>query len=416
MPLAIFDDHAGRWGPLTDRRPVFDLRSGALTLRARIERTVAQPADALLVPPRLAAVVAERDPCVTVNPTFTSNNGAHWLIVNGRWTGLEPETSHEAPRLAALPPDSAVRQPDGTLVAAHLAPDDAHQLRRSHYTQLPDNVKTHTLAQNILLERPWHLLDQLDALLRADLDASDLPEARDDLPPGAHLVGDHAVRIAPTARLRPGLVINAEQGPVAIDAHAVVQPFAVLEGPCYLGAHCELAPHTSIRADCAIGPHCKLGGEVKATIIQGHSNKAHLGCLGDSILGQWVNLGADTNVSNLKNTYGHVRIQLEPDTEPEDTQRTLHGPIIGDFVRTAIGSRLLTGSVLGTGAMLARSDMAPKHLPRFAFDTDAGRAAHDLDALLKTANEMTKRRHVTLTENEADLLRALHTRATAQLA
>jgi len=401
--LAIFDDDAGHWGPLADRRAACDFRTGAVTSRRRIERALQQTTDALLVPERLAQVTAERHRDTSVNPDFTQNSDAHWLLVSARWGA---HNTDEASRLAALPPNTALLQNDGQLVAAHLPAQSAS------FTNLPRDAATQTLEHNTLLTRPWHILDQLDDALRADLDATDLPDALNDLPPGAHLVGEHAVHIATSATVMPGVVINTTQGPVCIDQHAHIQPFTAIDGPCYIGAHTELAAHTAIRAKTVIGPQCKVGGEVKASVIQGCSNKAHLGYLGDALVGEWVNLGADTNVSNLKNTYGPVRVQLEPCANAEHTNRTNHGPIIGDFVRTAIGSRLPTGSVIGTGAMLAISHFAPKHTPRFTFATDAGAQTHDLDALLRTAAHMTQRRGVTLTDADTDLLRTLHTRAT----
>ncbi|MFW6060987.1 MAG: putative sugar nucleotidyl transferase [Phycisphaeraceae bacterium] len=406
-PLAIFDDDAGRWGPLTDRRPVFDLRSGAHTTRERIERALGS-AERLIVPARLAEVTAERHSPIAVN---TPLNAGHWLLVNGRWPALA-----DAPRLAALPADHALLQADGSIVAAHLPADVAQQLIEARFLDLPAQVQTQRLETDALLARPWHLLHALEPALQADLAASALPDVRDDPPTGMHIVGAHPVRIAPDATVLPAVVVNVEKGPVVIDHGARIEPFAALEGPCYIGRRSHLAAHTMLRAGTSIGPHCKVGGEIKHAIIQGHSNKAHLGYLGDAIVGQWCNLGADTNVSNLKNTYGPVRVQLEPNEPPEDTGRTNHGPIIGDFVRTAIGSRLLTGSVVATGCMLALSSFVPKHVPRFTFCTDAGASIHDLPALLATAERMMQAHAVHLTDAEADLLRELHTRATAQLA
>ncbi len=175
----------------------------------------------------------------------------------------------------------------------------------------------------------------------------------------------------------------------------------------------DLAAHTALPGT-SVGPHCKVGGELKRTILQGYSNKAHGGYLGDAIVGQWCNLGANTNVSNMKNTYGHVRVQLEADEAPEDTGQTKQGPIIGDFVRTAIGTRLLTGSVVGTGCMLAVSDFA-KNAPRFSFCTDHGSKVHELQALLNTADRMMKSHGLTLSEAEAALLRQLHMERTARV-
>ena len=392
---------------MTDRRPVFELRTGAYTTWRRIENTLHYATD-LFVPHALADVTAARHVHVTVNPQTVDEP---CLLVNGRWPGAD-----ETERIAALPRGHALCQADGQVIAAHLDGTDVRAFVDGDYAQLPAKVETQRLAHDLLIDRPWHLLDGVASLLTADLNDIDLPEGRDDLPVGARIVGDEIVRLAPDATVLPGMVIDAQHGPVAIDHGARVEPFAVLEGPCYVGPRSHIAAHTALRAGTSIGPDCKVGGEVKRAIIQGATNKAHSGYLGDAIVGQWVNLGADTNVSNLKNTYGPVRVQLESDDAPEDTARANHGPIIGDFVRTAIGSRLLTGSVVGTGSMLALSSFAPKHVPRFAFCTDQGMHAHARDALLTTARRMMQHKDATLSEAEAQRLKQLHTEHTARFA
>jgi hypothetical protein len=150
-----------------------------------------------------------------------------------------------------------------------------------------------------------------------------------------------------------------------------------------------------------------VAGEVSTCVFHGQSNKAHSGYLGNSLVGQWVNFGADTNASNLKNTYGTVRMQLEAEGPVEDSGLTKLGPVVGDFVRTAIGSRLMTCSVVGTGSMLSMSGFAPKFVPRFAFATDGGVERCELDKFLETAQKMMARRGQNLGAAEIDRLKVL---------
>src|SRR5699024_3671599 len=128
---------------------------------------------------------------------------------------------------------------------------------------------------------------------------------------------------------------------------------------------CVIQPHALIRRYAAIGPFCKVAGEVSFSILQGYVNKGHSGFLGHAVIGAWCNFGAGTTASNLKNTYGHVRLQLAGDAAPIDTARMFHGPVMGDFVRTAIVTRLSTGTVLGTGCMIATSGFAPRFAAPF---------------------------------------------------
>ncbi len=383
--LLILDDGLGAWGPLTDLRPVFDLRTGAHTTRGRIEHIIGRRAEVLNVPAPLAAL-AQEEPGVTINGPLTPGD---WLVVNGRWLGA---AGREA--VQGLKPGQAVVQEDGQLVALRLGITSAAQGLK---LAVPDRAsEVVRLAGRVLAERPWHILDNLEETLGYDL-THGLPAITDPLPAGVAQFGSHRF-ILVNARLQPGVVLNCEAGPIRIEADVIVGAGSVLEGPCHIGAGTQLAAHTYIRPHTVIGPRCKVAGEISFSILQGSSNKAHYGYLGHSLVGQWVNLGAGTTVSNLKNTYGKVRVQLGPGEEPQDTGRVFQGPIVGDYVRTAIGSRLLTGSCLATGTMLALSGYAPKGSRPFGFYTDQtpDGAGHDPDKFLAVAKAMMARRHVAM--------------------
>ncbi len=400
----LFDDARGRWGPLCRWRPVFSLRSGAHTTWRRIERRLHRAVAALYVAEPLVEVVRQRHRNLAVQ---VLPEDEHWLLINGRWLGVDG-----AEAVGALRAGEALVDAKGTLIAAHVHRNDAQALAAGGWRDLPDHITTRIVEGVPLIERPWHVLDQLDRTLRDDLDALGLPIVHRHAPPGVTVVGEHPVKMAHDVRVIPPCTINATAGAVAVDEGATLHPFTALEGPCYIGEQTVLAAHTSIRPWTVVGPRCKVGGEVSGAILHGCTNKAHLGYLGNSLVGAWCNLGADTNVSNLKNTYGPVRVQLEADTPPEDTGRQFHGPIIGDFVRTAIGTRLLTGSCLDLGCMIACSGLAPKHAAPLGFYTDAPdgtprRAEHDVDRLIATIHRMMARRQVTLTDAERQRLRDL---------
>lgn len=396
--LLIFDDGCGQWGPLTDLRPVFELRTGALTTRQRIERAVGMKARSCMVPADLTALMADEQPVVTV---YGPVEAGDWLLVNGRWPGVA-----HAQQVRELPLGTALVQPDGQLVAAHLPHHQAQNMIQSRQWHAPADTTTEQLPQRVLLERPWHIMDQLDPTLHADLDASNLPDcdcARHD----AVRFGDHRVRVAGDAWLQPKVVFNATLGPIVVDSNALIGAGSVLEGPCYIGPVSQVSCHAHIRPNTVVGPKCKVAGEVSHSIIHGHTNKGHHGYLGHTLVGQWVNLGAATNVSNLKNTYGPVRMQLERDEKPQDTGRQYQGPVIGDYVRTGIGTRLLTGSCISTGAMIALSGYVPKFVERFGFLTDAATQRYDMDKFLTTVRQMMARRDREMTDTLEARLRRL---------
>jgi UDP-N-acetylglucosamine diphosphorylase/glucosamine-1-phosphate N-acetyltransferase len=396
--LLIFDDGRGLWGPMTDLRPVFDLRTGALTTRQRIERVAARTASALVVPPDQAAAMSPRQSGIAV---YAPLSEGQWLAVNGRWPGVA-----HAQRVQELPVGTALVQGDGQLIAAYLEHTQARGLMQQGGCKVPPGVQVELVEGNVLLDRPWQIMDGLDTTLRADLDATELPDC-DCAKHGAVRFGDHRVSVASDVWLQPGVVFNATQGPIVVESRALIGAQSVLEGPCFIGSGSQVSCHAHIRPHTVIGPMCKVAGEVSHSVIQGYSNKGHHGYLGHALVGQWVNLGAATNVSNLKNTYGPVRVQLAKGTAAEDTGRQYLGPLIGDYTRTGIGTRLTTGSCIGTGAMIAMSGYAPKFVERFAFLTDAGPRRYEMDKFIATACKMMARRELALSDAQEARLRSL---------
>jgi UDP-N-acetylglucosamine diphosphorylase/glucosamine-1-phosphate N-acetyltransferase len=178
---------------------------------------------------------------------------------------------------------------------------------------------------------------------------------------------------------------------------------SVLKGPCFVGAHAEVKPLTVIHAGTTIGPVCKVGGEIKNTIMAAHSNKAHEGYLGDSYVGEWVNLGAGTTTSNLKNTYGPIKMRIG--TREIDTGRRNLGSIIGDHTKTAIGTRLMTGSYVGYSAMIATSSLPPTFVPSFRFLTDRGSAEYRTDKVTEVMRAVYARRNKALQPGDEALTR-----------
>lgn len=270
--------------------------------------------------------------------------------------------------------------------------------------------------------RPWDLLTQQTEALLEELSHVRLMEVAgfevatpQQTPHVVRLGADaHPLWLGEGVSLTPGVVLDTSNGPIALGPRTQVGAFACLEGPIAYGADGVVAPHTLLRGPVTAGDWVKLGGEVKGAIIHNYTNKAHFGYLGDSVVGAWCNLGAGTTVSNLKNTYGPVRMAVHGAERPEpdvptaflDTGRQFQGPVLGDYVRTAIGSRLLTGSAIGTGSCLVLSGFGPKFLRRMRFLTDRGDAAMEPDAMLTTVRRMRSRRGLELDAVLAERLRA----------
>lgn len=379
--VVFFDDSKGLLAPLTDLRASFEIRTGAMTNLERLTRLLELEAVALAVPARLEAVVAER----TGLPVNTRSTDADEpvLYINGRCA-----IPHEA--IESLEPgQGAVEIGSGHLVAAVLLPSEFEAWFAGDADAVAGVVE---LPAPALISRPWHAIAFRDRCLNLDLELL-RGEPTKELPPAVLGIGDSPLTIAPTAVVYPGVTLDLEHGPIVIDEHAVIRPGATIIGPAYVGKHSTILERALIKPHTAIGPWCKVSGEIAGVIFQGYSNKGHEGFLGDSWVGEWVNLGAGTTNSNLLNTYGEV-IAKSPGGGNERTGLQFLGAAIGDHVKTAIGTRIMTGSILQTGGMFAQSAAVTGTSPRFAWSTDAGLKTFRIDKFMETARAMMARRNV----------------------
>jgi UDP-N-acetylglucosamine diphosphorylase/glucosamine-1-phosphate N-acetyltransferase len=218
--------------------------------------------------------------------------------------------------------------------------------------------------------------------------------------------------IDPGAEVEPMVLFDTTKGPVMVDRGAVVQSFSRLEGPCYVG------PETRVLAGrlkgSSFGPHCRIGGEVECSIVQGHSNKAHEGFLGHSYLGEWVNLGAGTQTSDLRNDYGPVAMTLGGGRV--ETGLLKVGAFVGDHTKTSIGCLFNTGSTVGPFAHLVTDgSLLPRCLPAFCqFSRGQVRERTDLAEVFTAAGRMMVRRGVPWTQGHAEFFLGLYERTSAE--
>jgi UDP-N-acetylglucosamine diphosphorylase / glucose-1-phosphate thymidylyltransferase / UDP-N-acetylgalactosamine diphosphorylase / glucosamine-1-phosphate N-acetyltransferase / galactosamine-1-phosphate N-acetyltransferase len=381
--LVLFDDQVAReWQPFTLTRPAGELLFGTRTLRQRAETALGLScaghvtADALAdfhepgAPPVLGADAVPGDhDVVFLRSRFVAEpcdlpQGAALLVSQGRVVGARLPPGFERPG-----PDF-FRDPD-----AH-APDlPAHDLAGDH------------------LEGVWSLMSGNPDRLVRDLAGIGPTEVPDHV---ARL-GHHPVSLGRDVDVAPGVVLDTRHGAIRLEDGVVVRPFTYLVGPAWVGSGSTLLGGRFEAV--SIGPHCKVHGEMETSVVLGYSNKAHDGFLGHAYLGMWVNLGALTTNSDLKNNYGPVRIWT-PDGDV-DTGETKVGCFLGDHVKTAIGTMLNTGTVVGAGANVF-GGMPPKYLPPFSWG-DA-QTTYDVAPFLDTARTVMQRRDVELTDRQRRLL------------
>lgn len=385
--LLIFDDGRGEFGPLTEMRPASALRTGGVTNLERIERTLGRFASGFIVPTSLAGPLHAR---VSVPVNAPSPHDA--LCVNARWWGIGELPDLELGQAAMIGDEVLAVMLQGSDVQAFAS--------TGHLPASIDRAE----SGGTLYRRPWDILNHLSVALADDLASTSLPT---NFVKPADIVGDYSVHMAESAVVFPGVVFDATAGDIVVESDATLRPGAVLCGPCWIGRGSTVAEGAVIRANTVIGPGCKVGGEIGASILQGWSNKAHDGYLGDSILGEWVNLGAGTTTSNLLNTYGETSVRLHPGSSRERTGRAFCGAFIGDHVKTAIGTLLMTGSSIGTGSMIACSSHAPTTVGPLRWVTDAGEKPYRIDRFLDMASAMMARRDRDLDPADEARLREL---------
>lgn len=223
------------------------------------------------------------------------------------------------------------------------------------------------------VEYLWDLIIHLKEDLEEDLNAL-----------GARIKG----------RVHPSAIIYAPEN-ILIEEEAEVEALAVLDarsGPIYIGKKTIIRPHSYLRGPLSIGPECRIGGEVTHSIFHGFSNKAHYGFIGHSYIGEWVNLGAGTTNSNLKNTYGTVKVVING--KEIDTGQQFLGCFIGDYAKLGIGTLITTGAIIGVGANVFGGGVTPKFVPSFAW----GKGECDVEKVLEGIERMMSRRGVKFTE------------------
>ncbi|MDX9705489.1 MAG: GlmU family protein [Weeksellaceae bacterium] len=207
-------------------------------------------------------------------------------------------------------------------------------------------------------------------------------------------------------------ILNAKEGPIYIGKNAEVMEGSMLRGGLALCEEAKINMGAKIYPGTTIGPHCKVGGEVNNSIFMAYSNKGHDGFLGNSVIGEWCNLGADTNTSNLKNNYSGVRVWDYSTQKYLDTGLQFCGLVMGDFSKSAISTRFNTGTVVGISANIFTADFPPKFIPSFSWGGEADSERFNLEKCYESAQKMMERRKEKLTENEKKIVKHIYLKHT----
>ena len=227
----------------------------------------------------------------------------------------------------------------------------------------------------------------------------------------ARILSDENFYIAPDAEVSANCVIDNRRGPVIIDSKAIVGPLTYIEGPCYIGKDTQIF-RGNIREGCSFGPTCRVGGEVEESIFQGYTNKYHDGFMGHAYLGSWVNLGAMTTNSDLKNNYKEISVSIGGKTI--DTGHNKIGCMAGDHTKTGIGTLINTGVNIGFSCnIFGGSLVTSREVPSFSWGDETGYDLYRVDKAIEVAKIVMSRRGVPFTEGDDHIFRAIFDLTTA---
>jgi UDP-N-acetylglucosamine diphosphorylase/glucosamine-1-phosphate N-acetyltransferase len=405
MRVCFFEDRGvATLEPLTLTRPAFELLCGQTSLGGKQCRFFAPREVGALVRPELADLYRAAHPDTPVNDLPWLRAGPT-VLVNARWLPPPGPAADLAGPCVAMAGDEvayAVLGPDRLTYCSPHTLDDCLETWKG---TLP-----HAEAGGRLLRYPWELVHANAEQLRLDFRHAAAGRRR-ELPSDLAVVGPaDRLLLDPTAEVDPMVVADTRRGPVVIEREAVVTAFSRLEGPCYVGPQTHVLG-AKVRGGTTLGPACRIGGEVEASIVHGHSNKYHDGFLGHSYVGEWVNLGAGTSNSDLRNDYGEVTVVVGG--RPVATGMSKVGCFVGDHTKTGLGTLLNTGTSVGVFCnLLPSGGLLPKYVPSFCSWWNGTLAEQaDLRGLLRTAAEVMRRRGGVFGEVHAALFRALFEQA-----
>jgi UDP-N-acetylglucosamine diphosphorylase/glucosamine-1-phosphate N-acetyltransferase len=393
--LFLFEDAtADHLQPLTLTRPAHDLRLGLTTIREKWERALGMSSATSLLRPHLEGVFPAATPRQRSSPA---------LWINARYL--------PAPHLV----EAIRRRQEGhvgdgdDVVAAWSTPEQT--------AAWCDAGRPQPTGEGCRLEGPqpprlvhaWDLVPLVPAAIEADAAACGWTPGPGPAWSGSAVV-DRPERLFmhPTAVVEPGAIVVCEEGSVVLDAGSRVMAGAIVRGPVAVGQGATVRMGARLYGGTTIGPHCKVAGEVATSVFHSYSNKAHEGYVGNSVFGQWVNLGADTTASNLKMTYGTVKL-LDWSTGLEvDSGEQFLGTVMGDHCKTGINTMLNTGTVCGVSSIVVGAGFPARTIPSFKWAQAGSLVDYRLDKAIVDMERMMARRGVVLDRPYRRMMEAVY--------
>lgn len=384
LALYLFDDARARaWAPFSLTRPVGELLYGTLLQRERASLAWGAPCEGHLTSPELAGF--EEPGAASVVGLSDLPEDRPTLLLSSR----------AVPEGAAPPLDQAATLVMGDTVVGWFLPDGHGAITDEHLLKPSEaEIGERVALTGAALTHPWDLVEGNPERLAADLRQRFADQPIASTPVGLDVLGDGVLSLGENVVIEPHAVFDTSEGDIRLEDGVTVKAFTRLAGPAWIGPGATLLGGSLSRL--SVGPGCRVRGEVAASVLLGQTNKAHDGFLGHAYVGRWVNLGAGTTNSNLRNDYGAVRVPSSAGRV--DTGLLKLGCLLGDHVKTGIGTMLNTGSVIGAGANLFGGTMPPALVPPFSWGAGSDLSEYRLDKFLEVADRVMARRNEALTD------------------
>jgi UDP-N-acetylglucosamine diphosphorylase/glucosamine-1-phosphate N-acetyltransferase len=374
MKIVLFDNGLHlRFAPLSLTRPIGDLRIGIMTNTERWK----------LVEPT-AEIFFETEGYL--NAKFRTTKTAD-LFVNG----------------ALIPNDE--------VIAAILALSENEKLVYESYELAykgtGSELVKYTGKTPLLLENRWDIFQKNEIAIQSDFDLISVGRISQSISNSNTVIGDASLIFVEEGARVEATILNTSEGPIYIGKDAEIMEGSIVRGPFSMGEHSALKLGTKVYGATTLGPHCKVGGEVSNVVFQAYSNKGHDGFLGNATIGEWCNIGADTNASNLKNNYGKIAVYSYETKQEEQTDLQFLGLCMGDHSKCGINTMFNTGTVVGVSSSIFGAGFPAKFIPSFSWCDVETNVPFRFDKAIEYANNMMQRRKLALSTAEIDILKHL---------
>ena len=406
MHICIFEDNnCLDFEPLVFSRPVYDLICGTFTLKEKILLSFGNPDYTLHCRNYLQDITKRNNRGKKVNQLPEED----CLFINGRVVG----NNNLKEAFDITNKKKKVFISNNQLAAVFVPQSDMNNINNlknelfdlsffKDYEKNEVDVLMVNYIWDLININGEELIKDFELRLSTHSGLNYLNEVSDNV----HLINDDQIFVEENVTIKPGVVLDASGGPIYIEKNSKIFPNAVIEGPFFLGESSIVKTGAALYSNTSIGKVCKIGGEIEQSIFMPYSNKQHSGFLGHSYLGSWVNLGADTNNSDLKNNYSKIKVSLS--SQEVDTGLQFLGLMIGDHSKSAINTMFNTGTVVGFSSNVFGAGFPDKYIPSFAWGGSENLNSYDLNKSMETAKIVTSRRNIDFTSDDEVLFKEIY--------